>query len=282
MNFFKEDGVLSGLRLEDPIGRRRVFSHVGEYTSTPRHRIPVHEHECWEFLFQAEGRTSWKQKNQVCDLSPGDLLVCPPRLPHALPHALARVPAGDFRISFFGCSPGLVCRELKIDSLFAGNRLTVLAGARRIVPALRALLEEAFTRQHNRRLGALLALQRVLLEIERLASRNEPIPNHPHHPAINKLQSLILEDPGQRWQLADVARVAGYAPNYIATLFRQETGQTLHGYIMRTRLESARSQLLSSDLTVTQIALQCGFCSSQHFSHAFREYFGRSPNSIRA
>lgn len=277
MKFFKEDGVLSGLRLEDPIGRRRVFSHVGEYTSTPRHRIPLHEHECWEFLLQAEGCTSWKHKNQVFDLSPGDLLVCPPRLPHAL----ARAPGGDFRISFFGCSPGLVCRELKRDSLFAGNRLTVLTGARRMGPALRDLLEEAFTRQHNRRLGTLLALQRVLLEIERLALRNEPIRNHPHHPAINKLQSLILENPGQRWKLADVARVAGYAPNYIATVFRQETGQTLHGYIMRTRLESARSQLLGSDQTVTQIALECGFCSSQHFARAFRGYFGCTPNSLR-
>jgi AraC family transcriptional regulator, glycine betaine-responsive activator len=45
--------------------------------------------------------------------------------------------------------------------------------------------------------------------------------------------------------------------------------------------ERARALLVQSDMTITQIAVACGFQSACHFSKSYRALYGRSPRSER-
>ena len=81
--------------------------------------------------------------------------------------------------------------------------------------------------------------------------------------------------------LAALARVAGVSPRQLNRLFARHLGQrTMHYYLM-LRLEKARSILRNSSLTVTQVALACGFGSVNTFSTRFREAFGHPPSHRR-
>jgi len=55
----------------------------------------------------------------------------------------------------------------------------------------------------------------------------------------------------------------------------------LHQYLTDRRLEHARRLLTTTSLTLTEIALQCGFGSSSHFSNRFRQQLGCTPSSLR-
>lgn len=62
---------------------------------------------------------------------------------------------------------------------------------------------------------------------------------------------------------------------------KQQTGSTPQRYLNRLRLLEARHLLRHSEMRVTDIAFQCGFGDSNHFSTLFKREFGCSPRTLR-
>ena len=62
---------------------------------------------------------------------------------------------------------------------------------------------------------------------------------------------------------------------------KQRTGLTPQRYLNRLRLMKARHLLRHSDESITNIAYQCGFGDSNHFSTLFKREFTWSPRDIR-
>jgi AraC-like DNA-binding protein len=52
-------------------------------------------------------------------------------------------------------------------------------------------------------------------------------------------------------------------------------------YWQRIRVEAARDMLRKTDLSVTEIAIRCGYSTSQYFSTVFRKYTGTTPTQFR-
>ncbi|WP_031214341.1 helix-turn-helix transcriptional regulator, partial [Mesorhizobium sp. LSJC255A00] len=63
--------------------------------------------------------------------------------------------------------------------------------------------------------------------------------------------------------------------------FKQSTGMTPHAFIAQRRLEQAADMLRSTSLSATEIAMECGFGSSSHFTTAFKRAFGAVPTEFR-
>lgn len=66
----------------------------------------------------------------------------------------------------------------------------------------------------------------------------------------------------------------------IVRLFREATGLPPHLYFLHRRVERAQSLILGGEKSVTAIAQQCGFCSSQYFATQFKKISGASPRSF--
>jgi len=81
--------------------------------------------------------------------------------------------------------------------------------------------------------------------------------------------------------LADIAASAGLSPYHFLRVFRAATGVTPHRVLTRMRIDAARRRLEDSDLSVTEIALLCGFSSASQFSTAFRRETGMAPRTFR-
>jgi AraC family transcriptional regulator, exoenzyme S synthesis regulatory protein ExsA len=63
--------------------------------------------------------------------------------------------------------------------------------------------------------------------------------------------------------------------------FRKHYGTSPGKWLHERRLEHSASLLETTSLSVTEIMLECGFEELSHFSRAFKEKFGRSPNLYR-
>ena len=79
----------------------------------------------------------------------------------------------------------------------------------------------------------------------------------------------------------DIAAAFSYHPDHLSNLIRQETGRSLHQYIIYYRLQIAKNYLLTTQLGVSEIAWRCGFCSSAYFIKVFRENIGMTPKAYR-
>ncbi|WP_084559069.1 MULTISPECIES: helix-turn-helix domain-containing protein [unclassified Mesorhizobium] len=52
-------------------------------------------------------------------------------------------------------------------------------------------------------------------------------------------------------------------------------------YYSQVRLKKARQLLETTDMSVIEVAIACGYVSSSHFSKAFKDHFGRLPSHVR-
>ena len=75
--------------------------------------------------------------------------------------------------------------------------------------------------------------------------------------------------------------------DYVRKLFQKETGLTPKQYLLRERMELARTIISNgitnrySEYTVSQIAEACGFSDPLYFSRVFKKYFGVSPSEYK-
>ncbi|MDO4779940.1 MAG: ATP-binding protein [Bacteroides sp.] len=59
------------------------------------------------------------------------------------------------------------------------------------------------------------------------------------------------------------------------------TGETTSVHILKRRLSRAQTLLRDTDLTITQVAMTCGFTDTSHLTRAFRKEYGETPTSFR-
>lgn len=85
----------------------------------------------------------------------------------------------------------------------------------------------------------------------------------------------------QNITLDDVARAAGYSAFHFARMFRAISGLSVMGYIRRRRLSLAAQRLLSEEVRLIELALDCGFESQEAFTRAFKRAFGMTPGEYR-
>lgn len=98
---------------------------------------------------------------------------------------------------------------------------------------------------------------------------------------VNQTKEYLLKNHDRELHLTEVAEHLTVTAEHLSRVFKQETGQTVFGYLQHLRLENAKTLLLSSDLSVTEIARQTGFSSASLFSRNFRQYVGASPLKYR-
>ncbi len=82
--------------------------------------------------------------------------------------------------------------------------------------------------------------------------------------------------------LDDLAGEAGVSKFHFTRLFRERTGATPHAFLVQIRMTAARRMLMTTDLSVAEIAARCGFVRPAHFGTAFTRRFGMSPTAFRS
>jgi AraC-like DNA-binding protein len=98
---------------------------------------------------------------------------------------------------------------------------------------------------------------------------------------VQRATRYIDEHLGQPIAADDLAAAARLSPSQTARLFRQQTGHTPMQFLRRARIDRARRLLADVDLSIKEIAAQCGFDDPYHFSRVFREVDGLPPTLYR-
>ncbi|MBR2466513.1 MAG: helix-turn-helix transcriptional regulator [Clostridia bacterium] len=93
--------------------------------------------------------------------------------------------------------------------------------------------------------------------------------------------SYVRENYKDRFSLSKVARELAISKYYLCHTFRAHTGITVLEYVNSYRLAKAKALLISSELSVTEIAFSVGFCTYSYFSAFFKRCEGRSPREFR-
>jgi AraC-like DNA-binding protein len=82
--------------------------------------------------------------------------------------------------------------------------------------------------------------------------------------------------------LDDLAARATMSRSHFSHMFSAVIGMSLRTYVRNLRLQRASDLLLGSMLSVTAVAVECGFYDLPHLDKAFRRRLGMSPHAFRA
>jgi AraC family transcriptional regulator len=86
---------------------------------------------------------------------------------------------------------------------------------------------------------------------------------------------------GEDISLTDIATAVGMSQYYFSRLFKQSIGMTPHTYLVVQRVNHAKELLSTTELTILEIANECGFANPSHFAKCFRQHTGISPKQFR-
>ena len=100
-------------------------------------------------------------------------------------------------------------------------------------------------------------------------------------PRLTKVIRYIETHYGDKLDLETLARLCHLSAGQFSRLFKRSFNSTPNEYIMKTRINAACHDLETSDLSVTEIALNHGFFDCSHFGKQFHAMMGVSPKTHR-
>ena len=82
--------------------------------------------------------------------------------------------------------------------------------------------------------------------------------------------------------IPELARALSWNESQLMRTFRQAVGMTVHNYLHRARMERAYEVLSTTDMSITQVALEVGYEYASNFTTAFRRHFKLTPKQFRS
>lgn len=98
---------------------------------------------------------------------------------------------------------------------------------------------------------------------------------------LKQVLSFIEDNLSQNLSLFEIAAIAGLSVSHFKMVFRASVGVPVHQYVIRRRVEHAKTLLGESDLAISQIAMEAGFAHQSHLAHHMRRVLGVSPKILR-
>jgi transcriptional regulator GlxA family with amidase domain len=154
------------------------------------------------------------------------------------------------------------------------------AGVTSILDLTVALVEEDF--------GSELALrvaQGMVMFLRRPANQSQFSVNliglQTDNQDVRAVVSYITEHPGDDLTVEGLAEMARMSPRNFARVFSREVGMTPGKFVELSRLENARRYLEQSTMSVSQIAAECGYTTTDGMRLAFDRNLGVTPREYR-
>lgn len=98
---------------------------------------------------------------------------------------------------------------------------------------------------------------------------------------IKNILGFIQQNYARKISLADIAASGMVGQSKCCKLFSKYLGQTPNIYLTQYRLEKSTELLKSTNMTVTEIALETGFGGASYYAETFRKYFNLSPTQYK-
>lgn len=102
-----------------------------------------------------------------------------------------------------------------------------------------------------------------------------------HERVFERARAEIFHRFREPLHLGELARAACASPFHLCRVFKRASGVSVHRYINRLRLLDALEAVVEQDVSLTDLALELGFSSHSHFTHAFHRELGITPSELR-
>ena len=94
-------------------------------------------------------------------------------------------------------------------------------------------------------------------------------------------KEMLAGDLSGATPLHEIAAACGLSASHFSRAFRRSTGLAPHAWLIQARVEAAQAMLRRREVSLSEIALACGFADQSHFTRIFTQRVGLSPGAWR-
>lgn len=122
------------------------------------------------------------------------------------------------------------------------------------------------------------AISGILTSI--VVTRKQQITHQPHQEKLEAAAAYLRENYGTQINIDHVARDVYLSRYYFIRLFKNYFGVSPYGYLTAYRINQAKEQLMLN-LTMDEIAQNCGFGNANNLNRIFKKHVGLTPTNFR-
>lgn len=104
---------------------------------------------------------------------------------------------------------------------------------------------------------------------------------YPHSLLLARALSYMRDHLGDNLRRDEVARHAGVSPGHFSQVMTERMGRSFTGMLAQMRVDRAKELLIRTELSLSSIALECGFYDQSHFNRIFRKTTNQAPGEYR-
>ncbi|HTE28548.1 helix-turn-helix domain-containing protein [Flavitalea sp.] len=272
------------------------FPHVAEFALTKCNTIqfdslPVTSKPTLRLYYVFQGKFNWVLGKQSHILYPGDLAI-------ALPGMLFGGVNNYFNIGTVTWIDIDVAKSPGDHGIFPGTWCNLSSTEKAIIkkifrlhykpilnlPAAGNLLQNIRAELVSSEIGHFMRVNQLLNELLILLARTLSRQKNTHrdYPVVfMKLEKSLRENLSHQWTVDEMASLVGLGHTAFSEKVKNFTGFSPLNFLINIRISKAVNLLRRKDFSVTDIALDTGFYSSQHFATTFKKLTGYSPRDFR-
>ena len=142
---------------------------------------------------------------------------------------------------------------------------------------------EVLTARIENLLASRKQLKKVFAEGIAKSSQKQIESNSPDNAFVNRLRATILQSMGDAdFSVERIGEELGMSRVQLYRKVKALTGLSPVELIRKSRLEQAKTLLLTTNASVSEIAYEVGFTAPSYFAKCFKDEYGKSPGDIRS
>ena len=128
-----------------------------------------------------------------------------------------------------------------------------------------------------------LAMRLILIAVVSSADGESDVKEKriPRYSELKAIRESIYEDPTSVWDSESLADEMGISRTYFHRLYLAAFGVTCRQDVIESRLTAAADLLETTDMSVSEIAEECGYESDSYFMRQFKQHKGCTPTEFR-
>lgn len=247
---------------------------------------------CLRFYYVIDGRFDWVIEEQQHKLYPGDLAIVLPGQSfggekdildigtvswmHLQLQQLER--NGKIAMGKWSRLTETECRT--IGRILLLNNSPVLSKLREAGIVFQNIQTELINQEvgYSARINQLID-ELLIVTARQLTRQNNSRRDFPQ--TFTKLEQTLRENLSHQWTVEEMAALVGLGTTAFSEKVKSFTGFSPLNYLINIRISEAIKLLKRPEVHVTDIALDVGFYSSQHFATTFKKLTGYTPSEFR-
>ena len=262
---------------------RQAISFNRMYTTSA---VYYHWHQCVELLYISSGYGIVVVDNQHYTARPGRLFVFPPfrlhkvQVDHSDKNPYHRTTMHIAQSVVESALSTFPRHQARFAALAASNLPAQIYDLSTHAAFIERILEQFQRLEDNAQTEACEVAFLVMQLMTCLPEQPQPYPPR-QQTVASRIMSWVEAHYASKFSLDRLAHDLGLSRSYTSRIFRQQTGGSIHEYLLTRRIKSSCDLLRYSDEPVDAIALAVGFSEVTYFITCFKKMMRQTPLQYR-